>query len=136
VALVRTDVSEERTAPIIRVVSIVELGIILVVTSSRTFLCSVLRLLVTANITPSSTILVTLMVVIRSSETSVRGVTSQKVILSKFLDGASIRADTFRQYALHLIVRSPVCTAVTMTNAVFWDVTSCGFIKNRRFGRT
>jgi hypothetical protein len=27
-----------------------------------------------------------------------------------------------------------VFTAVTMKNAVFWDVTPCGFGKNRRFG--
>jgi hypothetical protein len=26
--------------------------------------------------------------------------------------------------------------AVTMKNIVFWDVTPCGYYKNRRFGRT
>jgi hypothetical protein len=66
VALVRTDVSEERIASIITVT-------ILVVTSNRiVFLRSMLRLLVTANVVPSSPILVTLMMeAIRSSETSV-----------------------------------------------------------------
>jgi hypothetical protein len=29
-----------------------------------------------------------------------------------------------------------VFTAVTMTNAVFWDVAPCGFTINRRFGGT
>jgi hypothetical protein len=32
------------------------------------------------------------------------------------------------------IVGFEVFTAVTMKNAVFWDVTPCGFIVNRRFG--
>jgi hypothetical protein len=29
-----------------------------------------------------------------------------------------------------------VLTAVTMKNAVFWDVAPCGFIINQRFGGT
>jgi hypothetical protein len=33
-------------------------------------------------------------------------------------------------------VRFEVFTAVTMKNAVFWGVTSCGSCKNRRFGGT
>jgi hypothetical protein len=32
--------------------------------------------------------------------------------------------------------RVEVFTAVTMRNGVFWDVTPCGFCKNRRFGVT
>jgi hypothetical protein len=58
VALVRTDVSEELCASIIRVIRISELG-----TSKKylVFLHSVRRLLVTANVAPSSLILVTLM---------------------------------------------------------------------------
>jgi hypothetical protein len=52
VVLVRIDVSEERIASIIRVRRIGELG---------TTLRSILRLLVTANVVPSSPILVTLM---------------------------------------------------------------------------
>jgi hypothetical protein len=81
VTSVRT-VSEERIAPIIRVTRIDELGTTLAVTSNRITLLrntvlfivinSVLRLLVTANVVPSSPILVTLMMeAIRSSETSV-----------------------------------------------------------------
>jgi hypothetical protein len=59
VALVRTDVSEEISAPFIRVTRIL------------TFLRSVLRLLVTASVIPSSQILVTLMKdVLSSSKTS------------------------------------------------------------------
>jgi hypothetical protein len=60
VALVRTDVSEELSASIIRVTRIGEL------------LRSVRRLLVTANVVPSSPILVTLMMeALSPSETSV-----------------------------------------------------------------
>jgi membrane carboxypeptidase/penicillin-binding protein len=33
-------------------------------------------------------------------------------------------------------VRFEVFTAVTMKNAVFWDVTPCGSCENRRFGGT
>jgi hypothetical protein len=60
VALVRTDVSEERIASINRVTRIDELGSVLVVAA------------VTANVLPNSPILVTLLMeAIRSSETSV-----------------------------------------------------------------
>jgi hypothetical protein len=73
VAFVRTDVSEERMASIIRVTRIDELGTTLAVTSNRRTLQrnSVRRLLVTSNV-PSSPNLITLMMeAIRSSETSV-----------------------------------------------------------------
>jgi hypothetical protein len=64
--LVRTDVSEEPTASFIRVTRMGELGTTLAVTSNPThtrlvLLRSVLRLLVTASVVPSSPILVTLM---------------------------------------------------------------------------
>jgi hypothetical protein len=63
-ALVRTDVLEERIASIIRVTRIGELG--------TTFLRSVLRLLVTDNVVPNSQILFTLMMeAIRSDEAAV-----------------------------------------------------------------
>jgi hypothetical protein len=75
VALVGTDVSEERRASFIRVTRIGELGTTLAVTSNRrmlVFLRSVRRLLVTASVVPNSPILVTLMkVALSSSETSV-----------------------------------------------------------------
>jgi hypothetical protein len=68
VALVRTDVSEELSPSIIRVTRIGELGTV----THFIFLCSMRRLLVTANVVPSSPILVTLMMeALRSSETSV-----------------------------------------------------------------
>jgi hypothetical protein len=69
VALVRIDVSEERFAEIIRVTRISELGTLAVI-SNRRKLRSERRLLVTAKI-PSSSILVTPMEALRSSETSV-----------------------------------------------------------------
>jgi hypothetical protein len=63
VGLVRTDVLEECSASIIRVIRIGELG---------TIICSVRRLLVTANVFPSSPILLTLMMeTLHSSEMSV-----------------------------------------------------------------
>jgi hypothetical protein len=64
VALVRIDVSEELSASIIRMARIGQLGTLAV--------ASVRRLLVTANVVPSSPILVTpIMEALRSSETSV-----------------------------------------------------------------
>jgi hypothetical protein len=76
VALVRTDVSEELSSSVVRVTRIGELGTRLAVTSNRHTLrrntSSVHRLLVTANVVPSSPILVTLMKeALSSSETSV-----------------------------------------------------------------
>jgi hypothetical protein len=65
VALVRTDVSEEHIASFIRVTRIGEL-------ETSAFLHSVRRLLVTANVVPSSPILVTLMMeALNSYETMV-----------------------------------------------------------------
>jgi hypothetical protein len=78
VALVRTDVSEELSASFIRVTRIGELGTTLAVTDNRQpkkyhliFLRNVRRLEVTASVVPSSSIPVTLMEALRSSETSV-----------------------------------------------------------------
>jgi hypothetical protein len=53
----KTEVSEERIGSVIRVTRIGELG----TTSAAFLLCSVRRLLVTANVIPNSPILVTLM---------------------------------------------------------------------------
>jgi hypothetical protein len=67
VALVRTGVSEELSASIIRATRIDELG-----TTLAVFLRSMRRLLVMANVVPSSPILVTLMMEgLSTSETSV-----------------------------------------------------------------
>jgi hypothetical protein len=80
VALVRADVSEETGASFIRVTKIGELGTTQAATSNRrtlrrntlVFLRSLLALLVTTNVVPSSPSLVTLMMeALRSSETSV-----------------------------------------------------------------
>jgi cytochrome c oxidase subunit IV len=69
VTRVRTDVSEELKASIIRVTRIGKLGTTL---AHFVFLRSVRRLLVTANVVPSSPILVTLMMeAVSSSETLV-----------------------------------------------------------------
>jgi hypothetical protein len=68
VALVRTDVSEELSASIIRMARIGELGTLAVTSNRRTER----RLLVTANVVASSPILVTLMMeALSSSETSI-----------------------------------------------------------------
>jgi hypothetical protein len=66
VALVRTNVSKEFSASLIRVTRIGELGTTLAVTSKRST-----RLLVTASVVPNSPILFTLMEALSSSETSV-----------------------------------------------------------------
>jgi hypothetical protein len=71
VQFVRTDVSEEPIASIIRLTRNGELGTTLAVTSI-VFLRSVLRLLVAANVVPRSPILVSLITEgLRSSKTSV-----------------------------------------------------------------
>jgi hypothetical protein len=81
-ALVRTDVSEQHIASIIRVTRIGELGKLAIISNrsklrriadtEEIFLRCVLRLLVTVNVIPSSPILVTLMMEAkRSSERSV-----------------------------------------------------------------
>jgi hypothetical protein len=70
VALVRTDVSEELNASIIRITRIGELGTTLAITSNRRTLRS--RSLVAASVVPTSPILVTLMMEALSSyDTSV-----------------------------------------------------------------
>jgi hypothetical protein len=70
-ALLRTDVSEERSASIIRVTIIGELGTLAVTSNRRTpmrmFLHSLRRLLVTANVVPIPPIIVTLMMKALSS---------------------------------------------------------------------
>jgi hypothetical protein len=101
VALVRTDVSEERSSSFTRMTRIVELGTTLAVTSNRRtlrsntehrtpnvagsatliFLRSVRRLLVTASVIPSLPILVTLMKeALSSSETSVLTIATRRNI--------------------------------------------------------
>jgi hypothetical protein len=71
VRLARTGVSKELGDSIIRMIRIGELGK-LAVTSNRSIFRSVRRLLVTVNVVPSSTILITLMMEeLYSSETSV-----------------------------------------------------------------
>jgi hypothetical protein len=61
VALVRTYVLGERSASIIRVTRIGELGTLAVTNTHFVLLRSVIRLLVTASVVPSSPILVKLM---------------------------------------------------------------------------
>jgi hypothetical protein len=67
VALVRTNVSEERIASIIKVTRISEVGTTLAIASNA--LRSVLRLLDTANLPSSPKVITLMMEVIRSSET-------------------------------------------------------------------
>jgi hypothetical protein len=81
VALVRTDVWEELSASIIRVTRIGELGTTLAVASNRRTLRRNSALLITANVVPSSSILVILMMeALRSSETSALTRASQRNI--------------------------------------------------------
>jgi hypothetical protein len=53
---------------------------------------------------------------------------------SNFQQGKETERVTPRQSKYY--VRFEVFTAVTMKKGVFWDVTSCGSCKNRRFGGT
>jgi hypothetical protein len=118
VVLVRSDISEERIASVISVTTIDELGITF---AHIVYLRSIIWLLVTANVVPSSPILVTLMMeAIRFSETS---------ILTR-----ATRTNILEDNVLH--VRFEVFTAVTMKNGVFWDVTPCDSCKNRVFRGT
>jgi hypothetical protein len=72
VALVRTDVSEEGSASIIKERRMVELGTTLAVTINQCMLGRNTILLVTANVVPTSTILLSLMTeALLSSEMSV-----------------------------------------------------------------
>jgi hypothetical protein len=68
VALVRTDVSEEFSASMIRVTRIGELGTLAVTSNRRTLRRNARRLLVTANF-PSSPIVTLMMEALSSSET-------------------------------------------------------------------
>jgi hypothetical protein len=73
VALAKSQVSEERIASTIRMTRIGELGIILAVTKYLVIIRGVRRLLVTANVFPSSPILVIVMMeALGFCETSVR----------------------------------------------------------------
>jgi hypothetical protein len=100
VALVRTDVTEELSVSIIRVTRIGELETTLAV---FVFLRSVLRLLVTANVVPSSPILVILMVEALSSfETFILTSATRRNILEDAILH-SHRRENLKSYTYHLI---------------------------------
>jgi hypothetical protein len=87
--------------------------------------------LVTANVVPSSPVLVTLMETLNSSETSV----VTRAIRRKIPEEGILHSNR-REKRKILYIRFEVFTAVTMKNGAFWDVTACGSCKNGRFGGT
>jgi hypothetical protein len=124
-ALVRTDVSEEHIALIIRVT---RLGIVI----------ELLWLLVTNNSVPSSPILFTMkMETIRSSET---WVLTRSTRLNIPHDGIlhSHSHENLKSYSSELsaCVGFEVLTAVVMNAAIFWYISPCSSYSNPRFGRT
>jgi hypothetical protein len=143
VALVRTDVSEELSASIIRVARIGELGTTLAVTNNRRTLrrhtkgidlvClrSVCRLLVTTSVVPSSLILVTLInEALSSSETSVHtephGVTSQK---TPFFIVTAVKTSN-----LTIIIMNQIEDAVCSESSLLWHHTGTLCLYYQNFG--
>jgi hypothetical protein len=122
-ALVRTDVSEERCASIIRVARIGELGTMLRITSN---LCT-LRI--------NTTLLLRNVCSYRR-----HCVTSQNTEFSISHRHEALKSYTlrlrYRAQAINFLVRFDVSMAVTVKNAVFGDVTPLGSCNNRSFRGT
>jgi hypothetical protein len=62
---------------------------------------------------------------------------SEKALLRQRFNKSPLSDPVFMQKPIwKILVRVEVFTAVTMKNAVVWDVTPCGSCKNRPFGGT
>jgi hypothetical protein len=108
--LVRTDVSEERIASIVKATRIGELGTTLASTSNDiVFLRSVLRLILTANVVPSSLILVTL----RMTE---RYVPAKRRFLQEPLGVTFQKTAIFSKPLMYWHPKAPYCVYVVATH--------------------